>query len=234
MSEEVPKTKDDPKIRKIQEKIEKFSASQGRQDQNYQPPRFGPFQPKNEIPRIIYTPELPDLPSGRIVDDSARGGFFWEAYEWKKDDSNSPKHLETISTDSSSVSRTSSRTDSAISLSVSTTISEEEPQNSTFQLPSNWTYPFQIEWISPTLETLNNFPRKTVPFHKVADLRNKFNDNKEVKIARDGTRVAKRIGRIILKKFNDPLPSDIGIRRRSYNPENSNISYDRRYSNHGW
>lgn len=59
-----------------------------------------------------------------------------------------------------------------------------------------WGKPFKIEWISTT----------RLPFYRTRGLRNPWNSNREVKIARDGTELETTIGRRLLELFHR-LPS---------------------------
>ncbi|KAJ2989098.1 hypothetical protein NUW58_g3640 [Xylaria curta] len=68
-----------------------------------------------------------------------------------------------------------------------------------------WGKPFQLEWLSTT----------RLPFYKTRGLRNPWNSNREVKIARDGTELEPTIGRKLIGLFNraqSPVPlGTIGI-----------------------
>lgn len=55
-----------------------------------------------------------------------------------------------------------------------------------------WGKPFQVEWISTT----------RLPFYCTRGLRNPWNSNKEVKIARDGTELEASVGRRLLGLFH--------------------------------
>lgn len=55
-------------------------------------------------------------------------------------------------------------------------------------------HPFQIEWI----------PTVRLPFYRTRGLRNPWNANKEVKIARDGTGLEPSIGRRLVQMFHMP------------------------------
>ncbi|POS86990.1 hypothetical protein EPUL_000979 [Erysiphe pulchra] len=68
-------------------------------------------------------------------------------------------------------------------------IPEEAPQNL-------WGKPFEIEWISTV----------RLPFHRTRGLRNPWNSNREVKIARDGTELETGIGKRLIALFHR-LPS---------------------------
>lgn len=55
-----------------------------------------------------------------------------------------------------------------------------------------WGKPFKVEWISTT----------RLPFYRTRGLRNPWNSNREVKIARDGTELETSIGRRLLMMFH--------------------------------
>lgn len=57
---------------------------------------------------------------------------------------------------------------------------------------STWGRQFSIEWISTT----------RLPFYKARGLRNPWNSNREVKIARDGTEIEPAIGRRLVQMFH--------------------------------
>lgn len=60
-----------------------------------------------------------------------------------------------------------------------------------------WGKPFKIEWVSTT----------RLPFYRTRGLRNPWNSNREVKIARDGTELETSIGRRLLQMFHRaPMP----------------------------
>lgn len=59
----------------------------------------------------------------------------------------------------------------------------------------NWGRQFTIEWISTT----------RLPFYRTRGLRNSYNGNREVKIARDGTEVEPNVGRRLVQMFHRPL-----------------------------
>jgi len=61
-----------------------------------------------------------------------------------------------------------------------------------------WGKPFKIEWVSTT----------HLPFYKTRGLRNPWNSNREVKIARDGTELETSIGRRLLSLFHR-IPSPV-------------------------
>lgn len=55
-----------------------------------------------------------------------------------------------------------------------------------------WGKPFRVEWLSTS----------RLPFHRIRGLRNPWNSNREVKIARDGTEIEPSIGQRLIGLFN--------------------------------
>ncbi|KAI0910751.1 hypothetical protein F4823DRAFT_623992 [Ustulina deusta] len=65
--------------------------------------------------------------------------------------------------------------------------------------PKAWGKPFKLEWLSTT----------RLPFYKTRGLRNPWNSNREVKIARDGTELEPTVGRKLIGLFarvQSPVP----------------------------
>lgn len=62
-----------------------------------------------------------------------------------------------------------------------------------------WGKPFKVEWMSTM----------RLPFYRTRGLRNPWNSNREVKIARDGTELETSIGRKLIGLFHR-LPSPVG------------------------
>ena len=58
-------------------------------------------------------------------------------------------------------------------------------------VPATWGKPFRIEWLSTT----------RLPFFRTRGLRNPWNANREVKIARDGTELEISAGRKLIQMF---------------------------------
>jgi hypothetical protein len=88
-------------------------------------------------------------------------------------------------------------------------IEDEEESNKSDQdedsAPASkaWGKPFKIEWISTT----------RLPFYRTRGLRNPWNSNREVKIARDGTELETAIGRRLVSLFHrlpDPVAQPLG------------------------
>ncbi|KAH7133647.1 YT521-B-like domain-containing protein, partial [Dactylonectria macrodidyma] len=74
---------------------------------------------------------------------------------------------------------------------------EEEPTKT-------WGKPFKLEWLSTT----------QLPFYRTRGLRNPWNSNREVKIARDGTEIEPSVGRRLIGLFNrvqSPGPVTAGM-----------------------
>lgn len=57
---------------------------------------------------------------------------------------------------------------------------------------NTWGKPFKLEWLSTT----------RLPFYRTRGLRNPWNSNREVKIARDGTELEPSVGRRLIGLFN--------------------------------
>lgn len=68
-----------------------------------------------------------------------------------------------------------------------------------------WGKPFKLEWLSTA----------RLPFYRTRGLRNPWNSNREVKIARDGTELEPSVGRKLIGLFNrvqSPPPLPLGMR----------------------
>jgi hypothetical protein len=65
-----------------------------------------------------------------------------------------------------------------------------------------WGKPFNIEWISTN----------RLPFYRTRGLRNPWNSNREVKIARDGTELETTVGERLIRLFHQvPAPLQQGV-----------------------
>jgi hypothetical protein len=62
--------------------------------------------------------------------------------------------------------------------------------------PQAWGKPFKVEWKSTN----------RLPFYRTRGLRNPWNANREVKIARDGTELETGVGRRLIQMFHRPGP----------------------------
>jgi len=72
-----------------------------------------------------------------------------------------------------------------------------EPGNSDGTSSQVWGKPFKIEWLSTN----------RLPFYRTRGLRNPWNANREVKIARDGTELETSVGKRLVQMFHRPGPA---------------------------
>jgi hypothetical protein len=70
----------------------------------------------------------------------------------------------------------------------------DDPEAASPATPQSFGKPFKIEWVSTD----------RLPFYKTRGLRNPWNANREVKIARDGTELEPSVGRRLLSMFHKP------------------------------
>ncbi|KAH8889498.1 hypothetical protein GQ53DRAFT_652269 [Thozetella sp. PMI_491] len=134
-----------------------------------------------DLPKAIPTEATDHAPKGRIIDDSARGTIFWEA---DRDDAGSDGgggQEEEAGSGAGSVA--------------GDTISVKSGQEGPGSEPKAWGKPFKLEWISAT----------RLPFYRTRGLRNPWNSNREVKIARDGTELEPSVGRRLIGLFHRDL-----------------------------
>ncbi|KAI1338585.1 YT521-B-like domain-containing protein [Xylariaceae sp. FL0016] len=139
-----------------------------------------------DLPKAIPTEATDTCPRGRIIDDSARGTIFWEV---ERDEADGPP--DTPSEDSASVK--------------SDQEGEAEGEGEGEGGTKAWGKPFKLEWLSTT----------RLPFYRTRGLRNPWNSNREVKIARDGTELEPSVGRRLIGLFNrvqSPAPLAMGLR----------------------
>jgi hypothetical protein len=66
----------------------------------------------------------------------------------------------------------------------------------------DWGESFEVEWISTI----------RLSFYRTRGLRNPWNENKEIKIARDGTEIEPSIGRRLVQMFHQPAQPIWGAR----------------------
>ncbi|RPA95727.1 hypothetical protein L873DRAFT_1829735 [Choiromyces venosus 120613-1] len=77
--------------------------------------------------------------------------------------------------------------------SIATTNEEEDnSEKGSVAVAKAWGKPFRVEWVSTT----------RVPFYRTRGLRNIWNANREVKIARDGTELEENVGRRLIQIFH--------------------------------
>lgn len=126
-------------------------------------------------PQSIPTAATEWAPAGRIVDDSARGTIFWEA------DAVETNEHDGVQNNSSEVDTTQGE--------------QQQQQSDDSKQGQDWGKPFQIEWLSTN----------RLPFYRTRGLRNPWNANREVKIARDGTELEPSVGKRLVQMFNRPV-----------------------------
>lgn len=128
-----------------------------------------------DLPKAIPTEATEFAPQGRIIDDSARGTIFWEA-------NLGDQTPEGAQDDEGSGESVGGDTGSARSGQEGGRVGEAKA----------WGKPFRLEWLSTT----------KLPFYRTRGLRNPWNSNREVKIARDGTELEPSVGRKLIGLFN--------------------------------
>lgn len=65
----------------------------------------------------------------------------------------------------------------------------------------SWGKPFRVEWLSAN----------RLPFYRTRGLRNPWNANREVKIARDGTELEPSVGERLIQMFHRMGPASAGV-----------------------
>ncbi|KAF3391319.1 Zinc finger CCCH domain-containing protein 45 [Penicillium rolfsii] len=144
------------------------------------PPRPEPLAGTTDELEVTITAATSTAPKGRIIDDSARGTIFWEVES--SDDEYDDSHAEkTVDGTGASAGAGSGPANSAPG---PITVDDEEAQS--------FGKPFRIQWLST----------ERVPFHRTRGLRNPWNANREVKIARDGTEIEPTVGRKLIALFH--------------------------------
>ncbi|PLB54295.1 hypothetical protein P170DRAFT_12890 [Aspergillus steynii IBT 23096] len=129
------------------------------------PPRPDHVHPEPPTLDMTPTPATETAPTGRIINDAARGTIFWEA-----DSSSDEEDVKSERSGGDVVEDTA------------------EPG---FQSIGS---PFRIQWLST----------ERVPFHRTRGLRNPWNANREIKIARDGTEIEPSVGARLIQLFHPP------------------------------
>lgn len=71
------------------------------------------------------------------------------------------------------------------------------PEGDLVSSSQTWGKPFKVEWISTN----------RLPFYRTRGLRNPWNANREVKIARDGTELETNVGKRLIQMFHRLGPS---------------------------
>lgn len=73
---------------------------------------------------------------------------------------------------------------------------QEEKETGSQRQRQEWGKSFQVDWISTN----------RLPFYRTRGLRNPWNENREIKIARDGTEIEPSIGQRLVQMFHLPVP----------------------------
>lgn len=130
-----------------------------------------------DLPRSIPTPATEFAPKGRIIDDSARGTIFWEADT--EDGDNGPTMDGELEEDGATKDAEGAETEA------------EAEDAAALSETQSFGKPFKIEWLSTN----------RLPFYRTRGLRNPWNANREVKIARDGTELETSVGKRLIQMF---------------------------------
>ncbi|KAL8691290.1 MAG: hypothetical protein Q9218_003450 [Villophora microphyllina] len=137
-----------------------------------------------ELPRAIPTTKTEWAPKGHIIDDSARGTIFWEA---------DPEDVDIAPIIDGEVAERAEEDEP-------TDVAEEGDEAAEQSGAQAFGKPFKIEWLATN----------RLPFYRTRGLRNPWNANREVKIARDGTELETSVGRRLLQMFHRAGPEAYG------------------------
>lgn len=148
----------------------------------------------DNLPKAIPTEATEFAPRGRIIDDSARGTIFWEA---EHDDAAAAANASDEEAPASGNGSAAGEDSESVR---SGGVGEASGSGSGADSASKaWGKPFKLEWLSTA----------RLPFYRTRGLRNPWNSNREVKIARDGTELEPGVGRRLISLFNrvqSPVP----------------------------
>ena len=150
-------------------------------------PRAEPVVDDPDLPRSIPTAATEFAPRGRIIDDSARGTIFWEA---DPEDEDVAPMIDGEVEDDEDTKRAEGV--------------EDADDTAAASGAQAFGKPFKIEWLAT----------HRLPFYRTRGLRNPWNANREVKIARDGTELETAVGRRLIQMFQtssaSPVPPQVG------------------------
>lgn len=148
---------------------------------------------------VLPTEATQTAPKGRIIDDSARGTIFWEADSSEDDRHSNDGHEDEARSHNSDDNGEAEDEDDDDDENEAGVEDVNRERNTTAlggedAIPGGQTFgkPFRIEWISV----------ERVPFYRTRGLRNPWNSNREVKIARDGTEIEPSVGRKLTQLFH--------------------------------
>ena len=160
------------------------------------PPRTNHIQQLNTSeaaePNVTVTQASSTARSGRIIDDPARGTIFWEADTSEENDT---------AVEGSNASLTDGE-DNAEDATPTTTTTTTATTTATTAQGQSIGRPFRIQWLST----------ERVPFHRTRGLRNPWNANRGVKIARDGTEIEPSVGAQVVELFHIPSSATMAYR----------------------
>lgn len=167
-------------------------------------------------PSVTLTQASSTARSGRIIDDPVRGTIFWEADTSSEDDGEkegdgekeeddaalagvtgaAPNGVAEVDADTDAngdknVGGPTAVTEDAATADATTTTATTTTAAAGSQAIGR---PFRIQWLSTV----------KVPFYRTRGLRNPWNANRGVKIARDGTEIEPRVGAQLVELFHLP------------------------------
>ncbi|KAH8698263.1 YT521-B-like domain-containing protein [Talaromyces proteolyticus] len=144
--------------------------------------------------KVTPTEATATAPKGRIIDDTARGTTFWEADS--SDDDDDPDDIEGRHDEDDDGSESQGADGDALKDEASVEMSENNGATGAQSLGK----PFRIQWMST----------ERVQFYRTRGMRNPWNANREVKIARDGTEIEPSVGRRLTQLFHQHLQDHRG------------------------
>lgn len=183
-----------------------------------------------EEPSVTLTQASSTARSGRIIDDPVRGTIFWEADTSSEDDGEkegdgekedadaalagvtgaAPNEVAEVDADADAkgnknVDGPAAVAEDAATADTTTAATTTAATTTAATTAGSQTIgrPFRIQWLSTV----------KVPFYRTRGLRNPWNANRGVKIARDGTEIEPRVGAQLVELFH--LPSS-GATTSSY------------------
>ncbi|KAE8554552.1 hypothetical protein EYB25_003091 [Talaromyces marneffei] len=163
-----------------------------------------PENPSSEVDdmEVVPTEATQTAPKGRIIDDSARGTIFWEADSSEDDRHSNEDNEDGANSHNSDNDDDNDDDDEKEEEKNDNEAGVEDVKNEKSAAAlgggdvvhggQTFGKPFRIEWIST----------ERVPFYRTRGLRNPWNSNREVKIARDGTEIEPSVGRKLTQLFH--------------------------------
>lgn len=146
--------------------------------------------------KMTSTEATATAPKGRIIDDTVRGTIFWEA-DSSEDDSDDEEE-KGVGKDNNGDDDSDEEEDPGVEGNLPRSekgVAVEAPDEPGATGAQSLGKPFRIQWMSTD----------RVPFYRTRGLRNPWNANREVKIARDGTEIEPSVGRRLTQLFHPHL-----------------------------